>query len=146
MIIAFSLSLPRDGASVPVVRHICRDALEALGVTRSCTADVEVAVTEACTNVLKHARGHHHEYEVTVEINETTCAIHVVDTGGGFDHDAAGSEEAHGSAEGGRGIHLMKALVDSVRFVSKAQDGTTVHLEKSLDLAENSLLRQLASY
>lgn len=145
MIIAFSLSLPRDAASVPVVRHICRDALEALGVTRACTADVELAVTEACTNVLKHTRGRRHVYEVTVEINEATCEIYVVDAGGGFDHESAGTAEADGSAEGGRGIHLMKALVDNVSFVSKASDGTTVHLEKTLDLAEDSLLRQLTA-
>ena len=127
------------------MRHICRDALEALGVTPSCTADIELAVTEACTNVLKHARGNREEYEVTVEVNEATCAIRVVDAGSGFDHAGAGIKEAHGAAEGGRGIHLMKALVDSVSFVSKAHDGTTVHLEKSLDLAEGSLLRELAS-
>ena len=144
MAIAFSLSLPRDEASVPVVRHICRDALKTVGVTTSCSSDIELAVTEACTNVLKHARGTREEYDITIEIDETSCAIRVVDSGGGFDHAGAGDHESAGSAEGGRGIHIMKALVDSVSFVSKAQDGTTVHLEKALDLTERSLLRQLA--
>jgi serine/threonine-protein kinase RsbW len=141
VVITFALSLPRDEASVPVVRHICRDALEALGVTRSCTEDIELAVTEACTNVLKHARGSREDYDVSVEIDEENCAIRVVDSGGGFDHATTGDEEAQGSAEGGRGIHLMRALVDSVSFVSKAHDGTTVHLEKALELTAGSLLR-----
>ena len=142
MVISFTLSLPRDEASVPVVRHICRDALDALGVTSTCTSDIELAVTEACTNVLKHARSRQDEYDVTVEVNEVNCAISVVDSGEGFDHTRAGHEAPHESSEDGRGIHLMKALVDSVSFVSKEQDGTVVHLEKTLDLTDGSLLRQ----
>lgn len=144
MEIHFSLCLPRDEESVPVVRHICRDALAELGVVRDCVGDVELAVTEACTNVLKHAAGTGDEYGITVAIAEDDCVIRVIDSGAGFDHEALDRETAvdHG-AEGGRGVFLMAALVDDLKFTSKPETGTVVHLEKKLQLEETSVIRRL---
>jgi serine/threonine-protein kinase RsbW len=144
VVITFSLCLPRDEASVPVIRRLCKSALNDLGVQDECIADIELAVTEACTNVLKHAHGPEDDYEVTVEINDTDCTIRVIDAGGGFDSSAKGREEALAGAENGRGIHLIRALVDNVRFISRPEDGTIVHLEKTLELTDGSILRRLA--
>ncbi|MDQ4026381.1 MAG: ATP-binding protein [Actinomycetota bacterium] len=144
MEIHFSLCLPRDEESVPVVRHICRDALLELGVGTSCVGDVELAVTEACTNVLKHAAGTGDEYEVTVSVAEDDCVIRVIDSGVGFDHETVDRETGPGSgSESGRGVFLMAALVDDLRFTSKPEVGTVVHLEKKLQLTEDSVIRRL---
>lgn len=40
-----------------------------------------------------------------------------------------------GSAERGRGVALMRALVDSIDFDSDPESGTVVHLVKQLTLA-----------
>ncbi len=144
MVVTFSLSLPRDEASVPIVRHLCRSALNDFGVQSRCVGDIELAVTEACTNVLKHAEGTNDIYDVTIDINEHDCTIRVTDSGAGFDHDGVGREEALTGAESGRGIHLMRALVDNVRFTSRPEEGTVVHLEKELVLSDNSVLRRLS--
>ena len=145
MVINFSLTLPRDEVSVPVVRRICRTALADLGVKTPCIEDIVLAVTEACTNVLKHAHANDEAYEVTVEVNNSNCEIRVLDRGAGFDHGSHGHDEAHGSAESGRGIFLMKALVDKVDFISEPQDGTVVRLQKGLELEDASVLRKLAA-
>lgn len=144
MVITFSLSLPRDELSVPIVRRICRSALDDLGVAPACTGDIEVAVTEACTNVLKHARGTESSYDVTVSVNESDCEIRVVDTGAGFDHMVKGHREPPPGDEGGRGILLMRALVDNVHFASVPEQGTIVHLQKHLDLTDSSVLGRLS--
>lgn len=144
MTIVFTLCLPRDGASVPVVRHLLRSAMERLGVEPECLHDMELAVTEACTNVLQHATGTGDDYEVAVELNETMCEITVTDAGQGFDHSTV-AESAAVSAESGRGIQLMRALVDKVQFLSRPQSGTIVHLVKELELRSNSVLRVLGS-
>lgn len=144
MEIHFSLWLPRDEESVPMVRHICRDALVELGVVGDCVGDVELAVTEACTNVLKHAAGTGDEYEVTVAIVEDDCVIRVIDSGSGFDHESLDRTTAAGSGdESGRGVFLMAALVDQLEFTSKPAFGTVVHLEKKLQLEETSVIRRL---
>lgn len=144
MNIVFTLCLPRDSASVPVVRHLFRGSLQKLGVQEDCLGDLELALTEACSNVLLHASGTDDEYEVAVELNERRCEIRVTDTGRGFDHTLLADEIAH-SAESGRGIQLMKALVDRVAFVSAPEEGTIVHLVKELSLTEGSVLRGAAA-
>lgn len=144
MDIRFTLLLPRDELSVPVVRHICRDTLIALRVSDTCRNDIEVALTEACTNVLKHAQGHDGDYEVSADITEDRCILRVIDAGAGFDHEAFPFEEAEGVAEAGRGIFLMKALVDDLKFISKPEVGTIVHLEKRLECDDSSVLQRLA--
>ena len=145
MTITFSLSLPRDELSVPVVRQLCRKALGDLGVTGSCIADIELAVTEACTNVLKHAHGTKSSYDVTISVHDAECDIRVIDSGAGFDHSTKGHEEALAGDEAGRGILLMRSLVDNVHFASIPEQGTIVFLHKHLDLTEGSVLRQLTS-
>jgi serine/threonine-protein kinase RsbW len=140
--IDFVLCLPREGSSVPVVRHICSDALRTLGVEDACVDAIELAVTEACTNVLDHASGGQEEYEVTFSLENDRVVIKVTDEGIGFDH-ALPRADSLPSDESGRGILLMTALVDDLRFVSKPDEGTIVHLEKSLELKEDSILREM---
>lgn len=143
MDLIFTLCLPRDEATVPVVRHVCRDALLRLGVEDDCVSDIEVAVTEACSNVLNHAEAQA-EYQVEVEINDARCVIRVVDTGDGFDHETVGFESSSDTAESGRGVFLMRSMVDELNFHSEPEKGTVVRLVKNLSLKENSLLGVIA--
>ncbi|CAO5253622.1 ATP-binding protein [Frankia sp. AgKG'84/4] len=142
MEIKLSLALPRDEISIPVVRRICAQSLKVLGVTQECINDVELALTEACANVLLHAQDGD-EYEVSVGVDNEVAVIEVSDYGGGFDAEvdpdapigAAGdSTPTESVPEQGRGIFLMRALMDQVQFnrVDGPYRGTRVHLEKTL--------------
>ncbi|MEA2477578.1 MAG: serine/threonine-protein kinase RsbW [Actinomycetota bacterium] len=144
MVITFNLCLPRDELSVPVVRHLCRDALIELGVRDHCVSDVELAVTEACTNVVRHAAGTHDVYEVAVVMDPPTCSIKITDLGIGVDQGDL-SREAAAHDEGGRGIFLMRALVDDLQFVSKPEQGTLVKLEKKLSFVEGAIAARLTT-
>ncbi|KPM52959.1 anti-sigma factor [Frankia sp. CcI49] len=172
MEIKLGLSLPRDEISIPIVRRICAQALTVLGVSPDCIADVELALTEACANVLAHATADD-DYEVRVGVDNGLAVIEVVDHGGGFDvakalegggaspngdgpadsdsSDGEGEGEGDGDgaaehlSEGGRGILLMRALMDRVRFdaVEGPHQGTRVHLEKVLTWNDRSPGAQL---
>jgi serine/threonine-protein kinase RsbW len=139
--IILALSLPRDEETIPVSRHIASNAMTEIGVTEDCTHDIAIAMTEACTNVLKHS-GPDDEYEVSLEVDEDQCVIRVVDTGRGFDSASLGFDHADTSAEQGRGVQIMRALVDSVKFISKPEAGTIVHLEKTLTFEDGSFVRR----
>jgi serine/threonine-protein kinase RsbW len=80
----FCLVFPRETISVPVVRRVLGETLDRLGVDPECVADLLLAVTEACTNVLRHS-GPGFRYEVTVEVGRHHCMLEVVDNGCGFD-------------------------------------------------------------
>jgi serine/threonine-protein kinase RsbW len=137
MLINLTLCLPRDTSSIPVCRHIIRHALREVGAEAECIEDISVAQTEACANVVKHS-GPGDEYEVRVDIDGSRCTIRVVDTGRGFDWRSLDADGAGPSAERGRGIQLMRALVDDVRFLSRPEAGTIVRLEKTLRFSEDS--------
>jgi serine/threonine-protein kinase RsbW len=141
MEVLFKLTLPREAASVPVVRRLFRSSFSSLGVVDECLTELELVVTEACTNVLKHARTDDAQYEVEVRTNGHNCDVRVRDAGAGFDHARKGLEEAQVTAEGGRGIHIMRLLVDELQFVSE-DAGSAVHLAKSLELRDDSPLRR----
>jgi serine/threonine-protein kinase RsbW len=140
--IRYSLRLPRDTVTVPLVRTICRDAMRRLGVTADCQGDVALALTEACANVVQHAEGVS-EYEVAIEFAGSTCHIRVVDQGGGIDLRDSESREAVLDRDSGRGVVLMRLLADRVAFETAPEDGTIVHMQKQLELEEGALLTAL---
>jgi serine/threonine-protein kinase RsbW len=136
------LELPRDEYSVPVARRVLKNSLAVLGVTDEVVHDIEVALTEACTNVLDHATDSD-DYEVAVAVDGAVCVMEVVDRGQGFDGSARGLSDAEPGAEDGRGIQLMRALVDKVTFTSQPRHGTVVHLEKQLEWADEAAAKRL---
>jgi serine/threonine-protein kinase RsbW len=142
MEIRYSLRLPRDVVTVPLVRTICRDAMNRLGVTADCQGDVALALTEACANVVQHAGGVS-DYQVTIAFVDGTCHIRVIDNGGGIDVSDSNRTQTILEDDNGRGIVLMRLLVDRVAFDSRPEDGTIVHLEKHLELQEGALLATL---
>jgi serine/threonine-protein kinase RsbW len=144
MEIIYRICLPRERASVPVVRHLTSATLTALDVTEQCVSDIEVALAEACTNVLQHAAGLDEEYEIDIEIGDDDCLIRVKDTGEGLDEELL-KQAAQETDTGGRGIALMRALVDHLDFVSRPEAGTVVQISKALSMKRDAPLAQLRS-
>ena len=134
-----SLSLPRESGSVPVVRRLAAQALDAFGVTGEDIDDVQLAISEACANVIDHAADTD-TYEVKVELAANRCAITVVDQGGGFDATVVPGV-ADISAEAGRGVALMRAMVDNLAFRSEPLAGAVVHMVKNLSYDATHPLR-----
>ena len=141
MQLTLRLALPRDASSVPVVRGVLTESLESLGVEQECVQDIRVAVSEACTNVLDHVQ-EGDAFEVVASIDESFCALEVIDRGTGFD----GSKVGHlvdDDAETGRGLRLMRALVDNIRFERRAKGGAVVFMEKELQWRPGAAPRRL---
>jgi len=116
---------------VPLTRRTVAAALTAAGVEPDCLAEVEVALSEACTNVLNHA-GKGDAYEVAINISDQHLSMDVIDFGSGFGPLPDGSPMPDPTAESGRGLALMRALTDRAVFDSVSGDGGAVHLMKRL--------------
>lgn len=130
MNVHFSVRLPTDAQSVPLVRGLLRQALQYLGVAETGIQEIVLALTEACANVVQHA-GDHEQYQVDIAIDDVNCSISVVDDGDGFDPAAIAPERS--PLDGGRGLALMRALVDRLAFVQDDDGRHRVTLEKRLD-------------
>jgi serine/threonine-protein kinase RsbW len=131
MRLQLALSLPREAVSVPLTRHTVSAALFTAGVDPTCVDEVELALSEACTNAVLHAVAGV-TYEVMVSISDQQVTIEVVDSGSGFGQREVTSETPDHAAENGRGMALMKELSDLAVFDSVSGKGGSVHLTKRL--------------
>ncbi len=82
--IEFCLVFPGEALSVPVMRRVLGDTLSRLGMDERCVGDILLAVTEACSNVVRHA-GPERRYEVVAHVGSKRCLLEVVDSGRGLD-------------------------------------------------------------
>jgi serine/threonine-protein kinase RsbW len=130
MRVSLRLHLPREADSVPAVRRLLRCAMAILHVDRESGTDLEIALTEACSNVVTHAHGAE-RFEVRLELAEDRCTIDVVDDGDGFDAATAGAATPRTDGERGRGLYLIRALGENVRMCSTPRRGSSIHFEKS---------------
>jgi serine/threonine-protein kinase RsbW len=158
------LHLPRDAASVPVSRQVLDSCLETLGVTPDTRADIALALGEACANVIQHA-GSGEEYEVRASARNCRCAIEVVnnsvgDGEPGPDGNGTGTawsetggelagaiavidDRAPATAEHGRGLKIIDAVVDNLQLTGNERQGTIVHFEKTLEWLPGAAGRHL---
>lgn len=129
MLLRLELQLPRDARYVGVTRHVAEALFAELGCPDDVSADIQVALTEACANAVRHAVDSA-EYSVVLTVNDDCCEIEVVDLGPGFGTVAPRADrDVGGEVESGRGLLLMRALVDDLEFRA-LEDGTSVRLRK----------------
>lgn len=127
-----------------MVRRLTAQALTAVGFAAEDVADVGLALTEAVSNVLRHSvEGE--EYEVRLALCDEKMSLEVLDAGHGFEQLAVAGGRPSPFAEGGRGIALMRALVDEVRFTYQPGTGSVVSLRKRLRVRAHSPLDLMAA-
>lgn len=144
MDIEFSLALPRDAIGIPMVRRVLGDAMRSLNVSEVCIAEMLLAVSEACSNAVRHG-GPANRYEVSAAIGFGRCEVRVADHGSGL--PAVPSHFPPPDVENGRGLLIMRSVVDEISFGITPGRGTTVRLCKELawDDERHAATRELAA-
>jgi serine/threonine-protein kinase RsbW len=83
-------------------------------------ADLKLALTEACSNSVRHAYpGSEGSVEIVYELRDDRLVIEVVDDGTGFENvpvNASGED----LSEGGLGIAIIRSLADELEIGSRA--------------------------
>jgi PAS domain S-box-containing protein len=117
------LDLPTNPKSLATLRRTLGRWLESLGATRVESNDVQVACHEACSNAMEHAyRFREANIEVDGAFDGDEVTITVSDKGAWRDKR---------DSDRGRGLDLMRALMDSVEVVP-GETGTIVRMQKRL--------------
>ncbi|MPZ73047.1 MAG: ATP-binding protein [Nitriliruptorales bacterium] len=130
MHVKMQLSLPTEARYVGMMRTVTSAVMSDMGVPQEANNDVQLAVTEACANAVRHSDVG--EYVVRLALGDERCEVEVVDLGGGFEPADFPAPTA-AEHESGRGLQLMQELVDDLQFV-RADDGTHVRLTKTWDV------------
>ncbi len=138
-----SISLERDGVVAltiparPEFIALGRLALTGLARTRALSqevvADIKLALTEACSNSVRHAydEGRLGVVRIRYELSPDKIVIEVDDEGSGFDPEtiAQAQEELD---EGGLGIAIIRALTDELEIGARPEGGSRLRFTKLL--------------
>jgi serine/threonine-protein kinase RsbW len=107
--------------------------LRAEPLSQEVLGDLKLALTEACTNSVRHAYGDGEgTVEILYELYADKLAVEVADEGEGFEpptHPMRPLEEEE-LAEGGLGIAIIEALADEFEIRERAQGGSSLRFVK----------------
>ncbi|MCL2761084.1 MAG: ATP-binding protein [Desulfuromonadales bacterium] len=94
---------------------------------------INLALTEAMANAIKYASNDKNDNHVDISIttNDYELTIKVTDYGQGFDINAIPTPDVNILDEHGRGIFLIKAVMDNVSY-SKENNGNVLKMCKKL--------------
>jgi anti-sigma regulatory factor (Ser/Thr protein kinase) len=132
------LTVPGRFEHLAQIAEFVTQAAREAGLTDDDVFHVEMAVDEACSNVIEHA------YADTAGEIDLTCFIPeygrldvvIHDHGEPFDPEAVPEPKVGDGAgleamqEGGLGLYFMRKLMDDVRFSFSPGDGNTLYMVK----------------
>ena len=86
----FTLQVPSSTRNLSLIREFVSRVSEQAGLSEQERGHMELAVDEACANVIEHAYGHDVQKEVTVRATFDADAVRIaiIDHGAGFDPEA----------------------------------------------------------
>lgn len=137
-----TLEIPARADYVVLSRLALTGMLRGSGYSDEALADLKLALTEACSNTIRHAYRDGDDQVGSVHISFELLADRVVltirDHGVGFVDESGSQAEPlpDGSvvaSEGGMGIALIRAVVDDFRLEQPESGGTTLVLTKLRD-------------
>jgi serine/threonine-protein kinase RsbW len=127
---------PTKYEALDAMRQFVCQAADDVGMNESDSYKVQLAVDEACSNIIEHACGGEcgDEIEITCSAASDRLTIMIRDHGEPFDPDSAPAPDLEADLEnrpiGGLGIYLMKRLMDDVRYEVLGGAGNVLTLVK----------------
>ncbi len=115
-----------------------RLALTAIARVRPLTdetlSDLKLALTEACTNSVRHAyrQGREGVVEIVYHLERDRLVVEVTDEGQGFRPDEANAGGNGDLSEGGLGIAIIRAVADEVEIAERESGGSRLRFVKFL--------------
>ncbi|HKX31831.1 MAG TPA: ATP-binding protein [Blastocatellia bacterium] len=134
----FTLQVPSSTENLALIREFVASIGKQAQMSETDISQLELAVDEACANVIEHAYGHDISKEVMVRavFDEDEIRISIIDTGRGFDPAKAQPESIEKLVSerksGGLGIRLINSLMDDVSYEITPGQKNELHMTKKI--------------
>jgi serine/threonine-protein kinase RsbW len=128
------LVIPSDFKYLGAVDAAFQDLAREFSCAQGWIDDFSTALVEACTNAIEHGNKYAKEKRVRiiVQFDDGMIVGRIQDEGGGFDFAKfLAGPPPDPLSERGRGIMIMKAFTDDVRFSFDPRHGLCVEMTKS---------------
>jgi len=129
-----ALTIPAKPEYIALARLALSGLAQVRPLEPETLADLKLALTEACSNSVRHAyrEGRAGNVDVRYELDGSRLAVEVVDEGSGFDVSSANSDGGLGGLdEGGLGLAIIRALTDELAIDSHER-GSRLRFAKNL--------------
>ncbi len=129
------MELTGNPRALSLVRRILCTCALAQNLSPQVLSDVQLAVTEACTNVIKHAFRFDptRRFGLQIQVTAQEYLIRVTYDDPQFDPATIPIPDLQHSREGGLGVFLIRHIMDEVEYLVDAATGTiTLRMVKSL--------------
>jgi serine/threonine-protein kinase RsbW len=115
---------------VSIIRLTTSGIANKIGFSMDDIEDMKVAVSEACSNAVKHSE----DNKVIINFNllNNGIQIEIIDNGKGYDVDSIETPDLSNPKEGGLGLFIIQTLMDEVNISSRGNQGTTIKMTKYL--------------
>jgi anti-sigma regulatory factor (Ser/Thr protein kinase) len=129
-------TFPGQFDSLAAIGEFITQAAEAAGLDDRAVYAVQLAVDEACSNIIEHAYGGEEEgdIEITYHINGNGLTVILRDQGCVFDPSDVSEPDRQCDLEersvGGLGIFFMRQLMDEVHFECTLDSGNKLTMIK----------------
>lgn len=137
-VIHLEIVVPNQTRYLSLIGNIAEQVARALedyrGDRDALAYHLNLVLTEAMVNAIEHSAASHRQktVRVCIYIEDKDLRIRVYDEGQGFDLDAVPAPDFDALAERGRGIFLIRALMDGVDY-RKIDGGNVLEMYKRLD-------------
>ena len=127
-----ALSIQSEPARIRDARRWVTSIARSAGFSEGETHDVAVALSEVCSNSLRHSYGGRTDGRIDLEarVERGLLRLTVRDYGESFDVAAYRAPMLSEPSEGGYGVYLIRNLMDDVEYTNMGA-GTRVVLVKS---------------
>ena len=126
------LTIGSELSDVARARDWISDLAEEAGLSPQDSYELQLVVSEACTNSITHAyrmeKGH--VVQLSAEIDRARIRLVIRDFGRKLDLEEYREPDLEHRAEGGYGIYLLRRLMDEVHFDVSRGEGTELTLVK----------------
>jgi serine/threonine-protein kinase RsbW len=136
-----TLVFPGRFDSLATIAEFVTAAAETAGLDARAVYAVQMAVDEACSNIIEHAYGGEGRgtIECTCRINDDGLTVILRDYGCSFDPTCVPEPDIHCCLEerdeSGLGLYFIRQLMDKVRFECTSDAGNVLTLVKRKEMA-----------
>lgn len=132
----FTLQVPSSTENLALIREFVTNIGRQATLSEAEINNLELAVDEACANVIEHAYGHDITKDVMVRatFDDEKLKISVIDEGKGFDpkkfNQKSVDQLVQERRSGGLGIRLIQKLMDEVNYEIEPGQKNELHMTK----------------
>ena len=127
---SLKMEVPTKPEYVGIIRLTVSGMANKVGFNIDDIEDIKVAVSEACTNAIKHSLDE--KFNIEFEVLNNGLAINIQDKGKGCDIDSIGEPDLENPKESGLGLFIIKTLMDELEISSEENNGTNIKMIKYL--------------